>query len=633
MNPNSSQLDQLKEELKLHLRRDLLRVRQMLPLALVAAFFFTIVVLDLSPKFFAKISITATGQKKSSEAQAAVAWLASPTIGYLQQQDFDIRKSIGWETKNDLLISNRNQPAELTLEGPFSLQKALEFFKTPYSGEIVIEASGSRKVVDLFQSDPGKEFIFPRDLNMSKGAILTVGLAFLLSTAKYLCLLLVFAFGFQTLTATLPDANIHANELLLTGSTAILMLFLAAFYPGVMYVDSYDQYFNARAFSFGDWHPPMMSILWSLSDRIIEGPGGMLILHLLMAVCSFYLLSRVALWKKKKLFFVPLILIFLPVVSCISFAVVKDVSFTMSLLFAFSLWYYWRSKETISIPKLALILLLLFYSSAVRYNALPAILPLIFLFLLDYTSRKKALLIAPAICLFFLLANHFVVYTLFRATREYAYQVIMGHDLMGIYEITGKNYLPDEYIKKETLNNLMRQFDHRTSDPTAFYGFPLYYEGRLISILENQWFTAIRQNPAAYLTHRWILFKNFLSNFGGTVFCMFPVSVPPQSAISGPPRPLLEETALGKLHTKFVTWTFTQYGFLFEALTYLFGSCILLVIAIRKKSLAAGALNASSLLYLTSYFIVAPGVHFRYVYWSVLATLLSLLVLWMERKK
>jgi hypothetical protein len=47
------------------------------------------------------------------------------------------------------------------------------------------------------------------------------------------------------------------------------------FYPGYMSWDSAYQWWQARHGQFDATHPPVMAMLWQLTDRVIPGPGGM----------------------------------------------------------------------------------------------------------------------------------------------------------------------------------------------------------------------------------------------------------------------------------------------------------------------------------------------------------------------
>src|SRR5689334_4412165 len=72
-------------------------------------------------------------------------------------------------------------------------------------------------------------------------------------------------------------------------------LFAAYAYPGLMSMDSFDQLEEARAGFFTDSHPPAMAALWSIVDRLLPGPFGMLLLQSIPFVIGLYLiLCRVA---------------------------------------------------------------------------------------------------------------------------------------------------------------------------------------------------------------------------------------------------------------------------------------------------------------------------------------------------
>lgn len=55
-----------------------------------------------------------------------------------------------------------------------------------------------------------------------------------------------------------------------------LGLTLLVFWPGYMSWDSAYQWWQARNDQFDSVHPPLLAMIWQLSDRVVEGPGGML---------------------------------------------------------------------------------------------------------------------------------------------------------------------------------------------------------------------------------------------------------------------------------------------------------------------------------------------------------------------
>ena len=58
---------------------------------------------------------------------------------------------------------------------------------------------------------------------------------------------------------------------------AVAAFIVLVFYPGIMSNDSIASLRQARSFEFNDWHPPVMAMIWSVLDRIVEGPAGMLL--------------------------------------------------------------------------------------------------------------------------------------------------------------------------------------------------------------------------------------------------------------------------------------------------------------------------------------------------------------------
>ncbi len=67
------------------------------------------------------------------------------------------------------------------------------------------------------------------------------------------------------------------------GHVAILiagwLVFCLYCYPGLMTKDSFDQLAEARSGFFLDDHPPVMAALWSITDHIVSGPFGMLVVR------------------------------------------------------------------------------------------------------------------------------------------------------------------------------------------------------------------------------------------------------------------------------------------------------------------------------------------------------------------
>jgi hypothetical protein len=616
------------------------------PLSLVLALLYTTYVVDLSVGHFLHVNITATGERTSPEAKAAVVWLRSPSFKELRSGRFMARKSKGWIEDHQFVVSLRDYPSELAIFGYFTRNRPLQLFETGYSGEAHIEIDGITRRVDLFRNSSSTFDLQAMNNFHPAGPWMPALLNYLFVLLRSFivivpCMMLlhpIYVLSFPASIARaasspseMPERSRWKGTVLLFLFLLILGTFLVAFYPGVMTVDSYEAYYEGLTHRYIDWHPPIMAALWSITDKIVKGAGGLFLLNSLAAVVSFFLLAKTALRENKTLFFLPMLGLFLPFVTGILFALWSDVSLAVSFLLSFSLWYFWRTTGTLTRPKLLVVLIPLFYASSVRHNALPAAVPFIFLIFLDFSPKWKALAVTILTCFLFYTGNQVLSYSMLRTEKSYTIQAILSHDLMSIYSITGKNYFPEGYLTKSRLDALMPAFDQSNLDPTTWMNDPyVSRDASKISQLKKRWLTAVKENPFVYLAHRWLAFRGFLTIVASTIV---PASFPPPDFTAGRSRPLLQETALGKIHTKYVEWASENLFFLFQPLTYLIGSGILLFVSIRRKIVIAVAMSSSALLYMIPYFFVAPAPNFRYVYWSVFAVLLSVYVLWMEESK
>src|SRR5215471_4745940 len=153
-----------------------------------------------------------------------------------------------------------------------------------------------------------------------------------------------------------------------------LVFTVACFFPGYMSPDSISQLWQGRTLSFTDWHPPVMSLLWGLLDRIIPGPAGMLILHNMMfwgGLSLFvYHLGFERAWAAAAILLVGLSP---PVFGTLS-TIWKDVSMGCSLLLGCGLLL--RAEREQSRIAWIMAVVSFWYGLAVRHNAIVAVVPL-----------------------------------------------------------------------------------------------------------------------------------------------------------------------------------------------------------------------------------------------------------------
>jgi len=94
-------------------------------------------------------------------------------------------------------------------------------------------------------------------------------------------------------------ARVRIESRASSGSPAVALVALACgaawialLYPGFMSPNSANQLGQARSGVLSDWHSPIMVLLWMASERVIAGPGGMLVLQTIVLWSGLALLAR-----------------------------------------------------------------------------------------------------------------------------------------------------------------------------------------------------------------------------------------------------------------------------------------------------------------------------------------------------
>jgi hypothetical protein len=208
----------------------------------------------------------------------------------------------------------------------------------------------------------------------------------------------------------------------------------------------------------------------------------------------------------------------------------------------------------------------------------------------------------------------------------YVYQQIMLHDLAAVSKETGRPEFPD-YITRADDFSAERVSEQYSTEwiNTLIYGEPpplrLSSNPEEIRSLRAAWWRALWHHKAAYLAHRWAIFRNLTGLGTPYVYKSFN----PSTGRNNPPQFRQTPNAL--------TRALTVYFFLFSNSPLFRGFLyILACLALAYFSLRLGlggdlaavfALSSSGLLYAAAYFFVTPSSDFRYLWWTVLAATVS----------
>jgi len=404
---------------------------------------------------------------------------------------------------------------------------------------------------------------------------------------------------------------------------------LAATLPGELNADSTEQLRQAMAHQFGDWHPPVMALVWSWLLDMTGRPGSLLVMQQALHWLGFGLLAdgcfRANMPRRAWLLLAagafPLFLFYDKVL-------VKDVEMGAAFVAAFGLCCRFLLLRR-SIPAWAMLLagLLLAYGTLTRTNSVFALGPLVCL--LFETGRRLGLTklvgLSALVALLALPLSNAVNHRLIGATPQDSLQSLQLFDLVGIAVRSG-----DERVLGGNAPALSRVKECYTAywwDPLSPWGecgavrrsFEYVADMRPVSpdLLAERaalWRRAIAAHPLDYAWHR-------LAYFNSSIYFIVPA-----------------------LHFRFsksatahavsqhdLRMDYLKKNFLFWPVIWLAVGCGALAFLPARPDMPATAAAArlaivSGLLYSGAYLLIGVATDVRYYYWPILSILVGVLL-------
>lgn len=426
-------------------------------------------------------------------------------------------------------------------------------------------------------------------------------------------------------------AKVHIGAAL---ALAGFLISAVVFYPGLFTPDSLVQFAQAQGGEFADWHPPVMAALWRLLRVIHDGPQPLFLLHLALFWSAAFAMGD-ALSRRGSSWAVWFPLVgFLPFVFNFLGVLWKDVALASSWFFAVA-WTLRRREigRPAHVLELAAIWLAFSYGALVRSNSIFAAAPLaLYLAGGDVLSKRiwpqiGACLLAPALIL---AGTHVINYDVLRARHEHPLDSLLLFDLHGMSHMQGHNLLPGQWTPDESREIL------RCYHPDSWSWFfdredcsfivDRYYAQQQwgTKTISTAWVAAVRAHPGAYIRHRFAFTGEFLR-------------IPWSSAAhdiwtySGmeDPRYAHQPGAVFRAYE----WLCEKLAAtpLFRPWFWLLLNGVVFAVSLRRADSVArrfaGALSASSIIYLLTYIVVGVASDFRYAYWSICAGLAALAAL------
>jgi hypothetical protein len=408
---------------------------------------------------------------------------------------------------------------------------------------------------------------------------------------------------------------------------------LFAYLPGFLSPDSMDQYQQSFTHVYNDWHPLAMAVVWSLLDKLYQGPQLMLVFQLGCLWLSCYLLLRsvnnrfwkVAIW----------IFAFTPFVQNFAGYIIKDSQMALSWLLAVSILFYCTVKhKKIPISAAVITALLLVYGCLVRPNALSGAVPLYILWAVLIVPDKK--LIAISLYTFLLLgitfsAQRYFSYRNFNVVRMYPANKLYIHDMAGIWIKTGDNVFPSELYAQPAFDtaNIRSKYHPATYDMLWWneHGVPALdlNNDAITAKMNDAWRVAITQHPFTYVSNRWeglLYFLRIKKRSDEFYYCV----------------PWIPENQYGlkvkggPLYDAFIKTINLQKNMPYMRPWFWFILNILLVAGVFAdlgiyKRFYMGLVLSGLLYILPQFFISQTDTDFRYVYWNCIACALALIML------
>lgn len=415
-------------------------------------------------------------------------------------------------------------------------------------------------------------------------------------------------------------------------TTALVILIWLCFAPGFMSYDSAVQYQMALDQHYVDSNPVIMSFVWHLCLAVISGPQSLLVLHLAilaLGIASWHSNLAHRSWSAlvPALFFLPWIINFAGVLW-------KDVGMAFCLLLGCGLLFNRRKNGLTALAAVPFI----FYATAVRHNAILAIAPVIYCAVLYHRpsiSHLKTALITATLVTALPLAASFLSYNVLHAEKKHFETFLMGDEIVKISSITTENRLP--WVKTEDIQTCALApilyeralcFIGRGYDPSGSLVVNQPYQS-----VHALWRETVLAHPVLYLRIRLEAYLYFLRA---------PDMAPYYIWQPGMTQNRFHDVAI--FHPKAANWLehYVRASTLvlsepFKPYIWLLLTIGMLIQGFRMKGsperMQVIALNASSASYLIGYLPTVPSADFRYIYWCVIATTLSIIVVIIRNRK
>lgn len=413
-------------------------------------------------------------------------------------------------------------------------------------------------------------------------------------------------------------------------AVSMLALLAIVFYPGYMSPDSISHLEQATGVAhLTDWHPPVMTRLWGLLIGVTGHISSMLIFQLVLLVAAMFMMSILVYrhTRNRAWALSVYIIILLPNIVNIAGVIWKDVQMAFSLTLAVLLiWFIVSSKKPLgrvaTYGIVGLALLLIIYAGMLRYNALFAVLPI--LCVLPSLLIKRPPVWSGLACIAAGLVVTIGVTIVINQPSEKTHPItaVQLDDIVHVANLDGEHHGRWSMYKKihdtcrDKTKDIMNSYIICT---TASQREALKNEHQGVF---NDWLSTIIRHPIKYVSYRLATFSIFIFPQPERMYIFQPgieqnqvgAAVKNEYATSGLAA-YVKGGAQANIPLIFQPWLYLA------VLAFVYYKSGRIREHTQRHFIRAVAL--SGLVYIMAYFPMAVAVDYRYIYWSVFATILS----------
>lgn len=401
-------------------------------------------------------------------------------------------------------------------------------------------------------------------------------------------------------------------------------------FPGYMAYDALDQLRQARAGVMTDWHPPIMSALWGVLDKVVPGTLLMLVLQCSLFCGGLYVLLRRSLAPTRAVVLTLVIFAMPPVLSMMA-VILKDCLMAGALLVGCA--GLTSKRRWAQYAALGMFLL----AAGLRHNAISVVVPLVAL-LSPWPASKGPWVrgLVGAVIGLALMGSAMLVNKSLTDIKSHPFQGMLAPmDIVNTLSLAPD--LTDDEVRAHmpgitfartsglqsharALFNIYALPQNFANGEDRFYDNPTTDEGR--AAVSHAWWSLVTSYPGAYLTGRFAMMRELIGLTDAKYTPVYEVRNE-AAMLKANGEPAAERNVVQRWLAKKML-KLGRSSLLFRPYVYLLLSLGLLVLMRRDR--IAVALLASGLTYLALDVVAIPGPDIRYLWWMMVVTLIAVAV-------